>query len=139
LRFNVSANPGVPIRIIELARGESEGRVVVEANERDRGGTFTRPLSQHDQAETVYAECRPLLEVLRQEEVTHINALKIDVEGAEDEILVPFFANAPKTLWPSFIIIEDARNSWRIDLFSLLAEGGYRISTRTKLNVMMRR
>ena len=139
LRFNVAANPGFPIRVIALALGESEGRVVVEVNERDRGGTRTRPLSQHDQAETVCAECRPLLEVLRQEEVTYIDALKIDVEGAEDEILAPFFANAPERLWPSFIIIEDSRNSWRIDLFSLLAERGYRISTRTKLNVMMRR
>ena len=139
LRFNVSANLGVPIRMIELALGESEGRVVVEANERDRGGTFTRPLSRHDQADAVYADCRPLLEVLRQEEVTYIDALKIDVEGAEDRILLPFFANAPKTLWPNVIIIEDAHNSWQIDLFSLLAERGYKISARTKLNVMMRR
>jgi FkbM family methyltransferase len=139
LRFNVAANLGVPIQVIALALGKSEGRVVVKANERDRGGTFTRPVSQHDQAGTVYAECRPLLEVLRQEEVTYTDALKIDVEGAEDEILAAFFANAPEELWPRLIIIEDSSNAWRIDLFSLLAERGYRIGTRTKLNVMMRR
>jgi len=66
-------------------------------------------------------------------------ALKIDVEGAEDKVLVPFFSSAPEALWPNLIIIEDTRNLWRIDLFSLLAERGYIISTRTKLNVMMRR
>jgi FkbM family methyltransferase len=139
LRFNCSANPNVPIRVIASALGESEGRVVVEVNTRDRGGTYTRPLSLHEKAETVFAECHPLLEVLRQDDVPYIDALKIDVEGAEDRILAPFFANTPETLWPTFIIIEDARNSWRIDLFSLLAEKGYGISARTKLNVMLRR
>jgi len=139
LRFNVAANPSVPIRVIALALGESEGRVVVEVNKRDRGGTRTRPLSEHDHDDSVCVECRPLLDVLRQEGVTYINALKIDVEGAEDKVLVPFFSSAPEALWPNLIIIEDTRNLWRIDLFSLLAERGYIISTRTKLNVMMRR
>ena len=139
LRFNVAANPSVPIRVIALALGESEGRVVVEVNKRDRGGTRTRPLSEHDHDDNVCVECRPLLDVLRQEGVTYINALKIDVEGAEDKVLVPFFSSAPEALWPNLIIIEDTRNLWRIDLFSLLAERGYIISTRTKLNVMMRR
>jgi len=139
LRFNVAANPSVPIRVIALALGESEGRVVVEVNKRDRGGTRTRPLSEHDNDDSVCVECRPLLDLLRQEGVTYINALKIDVEGAEDKVLVPFFSSAPEALWPNLIIIEDTRNLWRIDLFSLLAERGYIISTRTKLNVMMRR
>jgi hypothetical protein len=58
LRFNVAANPSVPIRVIALALGESEGRVVVEVNKRDRGGTRTRPLSEHDRADSVCAECR---------------------------------------------------------------------------------
>lgn len=139
LRFNVAANPSVPIRVIALALGESEGRVVVEVNKRDRGGTRTRPLSEHDHDDSVCVECRPLLDVLRQEGVTYINALKIDVEGAEDKVLVPFFSSAPEALWPNLIIIEDTRNLWQIDLFSFLAERGYIISTRTKLNVMMRR
>ncbi len=139
LGFNLSANPNMPIKIIALALGESPGRVVLEVDHRDRGGTRTRPLSQCEQTDTVYVECRPLLEVLKQEEVKYIDALKIDVEGAEDEILVPFFSSAFEALWPSLIVIEDAHSLWRSDLFSLLSERGYRISGRTNLNVMMRR
>lgn len=139
LHFNVAANPSLPIRVIGLALGESSGRVVVQVNKKDRGGTTTRSLSPHDDANIVTAECRPLLEVLTQEGLTYTNALKIDIEGAEDKVLIPFFTEASSDLWPSLIIIEDTRDLWRSDLFSFLAEKGYRISARTKLNVMMRR
>lgn len=139
LHFNIAANPSLPIRVIGLALGESSGRVVVQVNEKDRGGTTTRSLSPHDDANIVTAECRPLLEVLTQEGLTYTNALKIDIEGAEDKVLIPFFTEASSDLWPSLIIIEDTRDLWRSDLFSFLAEKGYRISARTKLNVMMRR
>jgi len=139
LRFNVAANPDIPIQVIALALGESAGRVVLEVDNRDRGGTRTRSLGEHDQANSACVECRPLLDVLRQEGVTYISALKIDVEGAEDEILAPFFSSAPEALWPSLIIIEDASKLWQTDLFSLFAERGYRISARSKLNVIMRR
>lgn len=44
-----------------------------------------------------------------------------------------------QSLWPKLLVIEDARNSWRDDLFSALAERGYTVAARTRLNVMMRR
>ena len=84
-------------------------------------------------------ECRPLLEVLIQESITRIDALKIDVEGAEDRILIPFFNEAEESLWPKLLIIEDARTSWRNGLFSTLSKYGYAVAARTRLNVMMRR
>lgn len=135
----MAANPTVPIRVIGLALAASSGHVVVELDERDRGGTRTRPLRLGEQSDIASTPCEPLLDVLRQESVGYIDALKIDVEGTEDQILAPFFARAPETLWPSFIIIEDTRDLWQTDLFSLLAERGYEISARTKLNLMMRR
>jgi FkbM family methyltransferase len=138
LRFNVSANPDIAIRVIELALGERAATVALEIDRRDKGGTHTRPLA-HDKRASINVECRPLLEVLRQEGVSRIDALKIDVEGTEDIILVPFFRDAPESLWPNLILIEDARDSWRSDLFSILAERGYTIARRSKLNVMMRR
>lgn len=138
LRFNISANPGIPIRVIALALGERAGIVALEIDQRDKGGTRTRPLA-HDERSSINVECRPLLEVLRQEGMSRIDALKIDVEGTEDIILVPFFRDAPESLWPNLIIIEDVRDSWHSDLFSILEERGYTFARRSKLNVMMRR
>jgi FkbM family methyltransferase len=139
LRFNVSANPDIPVRVIALALGERVGTVALEIDRHDRGGTRTRPLTYDEHASIINVECRPLLEVLRQEGVSRIDALKIDVEGTEDTILVPFLRDAAETLWPNLVIIEDARDSWRSDLFSVLAERGYTIAARTRLNMMMRR
>jgi FkbM family methyltransferase len=138
LQFNISANPGIPIRVIALALGERAGIVALEIDLRDKGGTRTRPLA-HDERPSINVECRPLLEVLRQEGMSRIDALKIDVEGTEDIILVPFFRDAPESLWPNLIIIEDVRDSWHSDLFSILVERGYTFARRSKLNVMMRR
>jgi FkbM family methyltransferase len=139
LRFNVAANPGLPVRILPLAVAESAGKVAMEIDERDRGGTRTRALSADDAASTPTVECRSLLDILGHEEVTRIDALKIDVEGNEDLILSAFFREASRSLWPEFLIIEDAGSAWRSDLFSALAKHGYIIAARTRLNVMMRR
>jgi hypothetical protein len=84
-------------------------------------------------------ERRSLLNLLREEEVTFIDALKIDVEGDEGAILFPFFRKADESLWPKLILIEDNSSSWGDDLFTALAKQGYVIVARTKLNVIMRR
>jgi hypothetical protein len=80
-----------------------------------------------------------LLDVLMEERVQSIDALKIDVEGVEDTILAPFFRDAPKGLWPRLLIIEDTSNLWQIDLLSELSAIGYSVAVRTKLNFILRR
>ena len=136
LRFNLQANPGLPIRVVATALGNSSGEVGVERTGSDRGGTRTVPIDGSDQT---IVRCLTLLEVLRQENVASIDALKIDVEGAEDAILLPFFRDAPRSLWPRVIIIEDACVSWSVDLFARLAELGYVEQARTRLNLILRR
>jgi FkbM family methyltransferase len=146
LGFNIAANPDIPIRVIPFALGERKGLVALDIDRRDRGGTRTRAVPDDGQAgkldaesHALLVECRTLLEVVGQEEISSIDALKIDVEGAEDETLIPFFRDAPEGLWPNLLIIEDGRPSWRGDLFSVLAKCGYAIATRSRLNVVMRR
>jgi hypothetical protein len=41
-------------------------------------------------------------------------------------------------LWPRLFMIEDARQQWAVDVFALMAEKGYRVAARTKLNVVLR-
>ena len=72
----------------------------------------------------VKVPCRPLLDVLREKEVAAVTVLKIDVEGFEASILNPFFAAAPRSLFPEHIIIESAEGiDW--------AGSGYRFQKRT--------
>jgi FkbM family methyltransferase len=137
LRFNMSLNPAIAIDVAGLALGERAETVALDIDRRDKGGTRTRPLAQR--AGGLHVECRPLLSVLREAGVSRIDALKIDVEGNEDAVLVPFFREAPQSLWPDLIIVEDARELWREDLFSLLTNNGYDVARRTRLNVVLRR
>src|SRR5450631_2307746 len=39
LKFNIDANPGLPIRVFPFALAEKEGSVLLEVDCRDRGGT----------------------------------------------------------------------------------------------------
>ncbi len=136
LRFNIDANPGLPIRVLPHAVGEVAGRLELELHPGDRGGTRTRTLDASI-GTGIEVECKPLADVLAQEKVQAIDALKIDVEGMEDRVLMPFFRSAPRSLWPRFVIAEDTRDLWRVDLFAELQARGYKITARTKLNVLM--
>lgn len=50
--------------------------------------------------------CRPLLDVLKEENIQRIDLMKIDIEEAEHLALLPFFENSPMSLFPKNIIIE---------------------------------
>jgi FkbM family methyltransferase len=136
LAFNIAANPGLPITPLALALGEAEGTAFIMLNARDRGGTR---VAAGETPGGVAVQCRPLLAVLDEARLTAIDALKIDVEGAEDQVLAPFFRDAPAALWPGLIVIEDSSAEWSTDVFALLASKGYAVSSRTKQNVMLRR
>ncbi len=138
LTFNVTSNAGLQIRPIGLALGEEEGEVAITLNRRDRGGTRAQPLTANSAADVVRVPCRPLLTLLRMQDISYVDALKIDVEGMEDLVLAPFFRDAPPALWPKMILIEDSRHEWRTDLFALFAARGWEIATRTKQNVVLR-
>lgn len=136
LRFNVDANRGLPIKVLALALGERDGEVAIVLNRRDRGGTR---MASPGASGAVTVRCRPLVDVVREEKLAAIDALKIDVEGAEDKVLAPYFRDAPPSLWPSLIVIEDSRAEWSVDLFALLAAKGYVVAARSRQNVMLRR
>jgi FkbM family methyltransferase len=139
LTFNASVNPGMRIKIFPIALSDEAGELAVELDRRDRGGSRTLRIAQSvAPASAVRVASQTLWQLLVSERVEAIDALKIDVEGFEDVILAPFFCQAPRTMWPRLIIIEDCRNSWKIDLMSIMREKGYAVVTRSKLNFILR-
>ena len=81
----------------------------------------------------------PLLELVRDERFDRIDAVKLDVEGAEDLILEPFLRDAPPNLYPAMFIIEDGSRQWETDLPGLLEGRGYRLRRKTRLNFIYER
>ncbi|MGA2943381.1 MAG: FkbM family methyltransferase [Xanthobacteraceae bacterium] len=137
LKFNVGANSALPIKILPIALSDEAGELVVELDRRDRGGSRTRKIVG-PQSDSVRVPAQTLLHLLQSERVETVNALKIDVEGFEDVILGPFFRDAPPQILPHLIVIEDCRDSWKADLMSMMADKGYSIAARSKLNFILR-
>jgi FkbM family methyltransferase len=65
--------------------------------------------------------------MLAEQGIKRIDLLKIDVEGHEDRVLLPFFSTAPRKLWPRTIIIEHTHSrQWRRDCIAECLALGYR-------------
>lgn len=139
LRFHLAANPAARIDVLPIALGDRVGEATLVINESDSGGThIDKQDGRQDAGERISVPCKPLLDVLKEARIEAIDALKIDVEGAEDIVLAPFLRDAPPSLLPRLILIEDTRGFWGVDLFALLAGRGYTVAERSRHNVALR-
>jgi hypothetical protein len=81
-----------------------------------------------------------LQRILEEAGVTKVDALKIDIEGFEDRALVPFFREAPPTLWPRAVVIEHlSRGEWQADCIADMISRGYREVGKTRSNTFLLR
>jgi len=139
LRFNLAANPGVKVDVLPMALADREGTVELVLDTSDSGGTHIETAARSKAGVSVSVPCRPLISVLREAGIESIDVLKIDVEGAEDVVLVPFLHDAPRALLPELVLIEDTRGFWQTDVFALLERHGYTVVARNRQNVAYRR
>ena len=125
LRSNLELN-GLTSRVevVEVALGERAGDTVLHLVEGNLGQSTLRTI---DSKGIVTVSVRPLvhyLPVVSQRYETFI--IKIDVEGFEDQVLVPFLTAIPEGSMPDTILLETHNEySWRADLRSTLEQGGY--------------
>jgi FkbM family methyltransferase len=141
LRFNLAANPAVKIEVLPVALSDRDGAAELVLDANDSGGTH---LDKHNatrgaDGRVVSVPCKTLAAVLAEAGITAVDALKIDVEGAEDLVLAPFLRDAPRHRLPDLILIEDTRGLWQTDVFALLERRGYTAFARSKQNVALRR
>jgi FkbM family methyltransferase len=135
LSFNRALNPELDITILPVAVAdqETEAELVLR---RDPGGShLNKGVEPVGDAEIVRVPCRPLAAILREADIRSIDALKIDIEGAEDLALQPFLRSAARELLPGLLLIED-RPDWQVDLYGLLRERGYVRAAQSRHNVV---
>ncbi|MEM1383926.1 MAG: FkbM family methyltransferase [Pseudomonadota bacterium] len=126
LRVNLAASDASEIRVVPVALGVGGSLVLADATNRGEIRAV-----ESGAGETVSA--RPLLDLVREAGLTGIDALKIDIEGAEAPVLAAFFDQAPRALWPQLVIIE-ARNGEETEALAVLRDKRYVPAGRTKLN-----
>lgn len=135
LVYNIRQNPGAAIKAVDCAVADKPGELTLFLDPRNSGEASVKIVGS-GQAKPIRVPATTLLDLVEAEGYGHIDAIKLDVEGAEDIVLEPFLRKAPPALHPRLIIVEDGSGRWQIDLPALLAERGYRLLRKTRLNLV---
>jgi FkbM family methyltransferase len=138
LSYNIRLNPFGTVKAVACAVADKPGELTLFLDPKNKGESSVKIVASSD-AGAIRVPAMTLLDLFRQEEFAHVDAVKLDVEGAEDLILDPFFRDAPDALYPDLFIIEDGRSQWQINLPELLESKGYRLLTQTRLNLVYER
>ncbi|MCI4644793.1 MAG: FkbM family methyltransferase [Hyphomonadaceae bacterium] len=128
---------GVDHVLRQAAVGPQRG--VAELSVPDQPGMATLAISGTE-GETVEVDLIPLAEICAEAGLSHIDVLKIDVEGYEDQALLPLFETGPEALWPRVIIMEHCHSArWSRDVVADIIARGYCELRRDRQNVCLQR
>jgi len=131
LEFNVAASEA-GIDVIPFAISDAVGEGFMGGGEQNRGEVHLQDegdLAVPVQIETLYGVCK-------QAGLTHIDAMKVDIEGHDQRALSAFFKTAPQTLWPRLLILETGRDA-TTPLLELCTRHGYTITKRAGINTIL--
>ncbi len=138
LTYNIAQNPFGTVKAIACALADKPGELTLFLDPANKGESSVRILRSTN-ASSVRVPATTLLSLVQSEGYERLDAIKLDVEGAEDLILEPFLRDAPEALWPGFVIVEDSRGRWQADLPALLESKGYKLLAHTRLNLVYER
>ena len=134
LVYNISQNPGALVKAMACAVSDQNGEITLFIDRQNRGETSVRIVKTDGAAGSIRVPAKTLASIVEEEGYTKIDAIKLDVEGAEDLILEPFFRTAPEILWPKLIVMEHLHQRWTVDLRALLGKLGYSAILKTRNN-----
>jgi FkbM family methyltransferase len=138
LAFNRAASNFAHVRLVAAAAGETDGEVMIETDGGNLGASHV--VTRAASAQAFKVPCFTLQRVLREAGVAKVDAVKIDVEGFEDRVLIPFFAQAQQAFWPRAVVIEHlSRNEWQKDCIADMLAHGYREVGKTRSNTLLLR
>ncbi|WP_262029508.1 FkbM family methyltransferase [Microvirga sp. Mcv34] len=138
LIYNIRQNPSCTIKAVDCAVADKTGELTLFLDPLNRGEASLKIVNS-SQTDAIRVPAVTMLELLKREGLTRVDAIKLDVEGAEDLVLDPFFRDAPASLYPSLFIIANVPDRWQIDVVKLLEGKGYREILKNKMNLAFER
>lgn len=136
---NIRLNQFATVKAVACAVADADGELTLFVDAGNQGGSSVKLVHGEGSGGSIRVPSRTLLGLLSEEGFSRVDAIKLDVEGAEDLILEPFLRDAPETLWPRMMIIEHGAPRWHIDLAGLLTTKGYRLKAETRNNIIFMR
>jgi FkbM family methyltransferase len=138
LAFNRAASGFTQVTLVAAAAGPSDGELMIETDGDNLGASHI--VTGKISGNAIRVPSLRLQRILDNAGVTHVDALKIDVEGFEDRVLTGFFEQAPQSLWPRAIVIEHlSRNEWQDDCIAGMLARGYAETGKTRSNTLLAR
>lgn len=138
LAFNRSASGLSQVTLVAAAAGDCDGELMIETDGDNLGASHV--VTGKASASAIKVPSRRLQGIVGETGRTRIDALKIDVEGFEDRVLIGFFATAPQTLWPRAVVIEHlSRAEWQADCIADMLQRGYAQVGQTRSNTFLLR
>jgi FkbM family methyltransferase len=138
LAFNRTASDFTQVRLVAAAAGPSDGELMIETDGDNLGAS--RVVSRKPPGNAIKVPSLRLQRIVEDAGIGRVDALKIDVEGFEDRVLVGFFSHAPQRLWPRAVVIEHlSRGEWLDDCIADMRERGYGEAGKTRSNTLLLR
>ena len=136
LAFNNSASGYTQVKLVAAAAGPADGELMIETDGDNLGASHI--VSGEASRKAVKVPSLRLQRILDEAGVSQVDALKIDVEGFEDRVLIGFFKQAPFSLWPRAVVIEHlSQNEWLEDCLADMHARGYVETGRTRSNTLL--
>ena len=136
LAFNTAASGYGQVKLVQAAAGAEDGELLIETDGDNLGASHI--VAGDASGKAIRVPSLRLRRILEEASVARVDALKIDVEGYEDRVLVPFFRQAPKTLWPRAVVIEHlSKDEWQHDCVADMLSRGYAVAGKTRSNTLL--
>jgi FkbM family methyltransferase len=136
LAFNRAASGFAQVMLVAAAAGPADGELMIETDGDNLGASHI--VTGERAGNAIRVPSLRLQRILDDAKASHVDALKIDVEGFEDRVLIPFFRHAPPSLWPRAVVIEHlSRDEWQDDCIADMRARGYAEAGKTRSNTLL--
>ncbi len=140
LHRNLELNDFAGVEVFECAVGDKAGSAQMQfpAENTYGSGRVGVEYDTETAIDGAMVEIRPLAECLKEAEVSHIDFLKVDVEGLEDRVIFPLLEH-DAALHPHLIYFEvEHSENWTYPLLSRMETAGYKLMRRFGANRLFR-
>lgn len=139
LKFNIELN-GLEkmIEVVPYALGsKKEFRNIYEDTNNFGNSSL---IEVNNKSKLINVQTISLYDFILEKGIRNIDAIKIDVEGFEDQVLGNYINNSEQNELPKIIIIEHSNSSkWKIDLFNLFEMKNYKALLKTRGNTIFKK
>ena len=134
LRTNVELN-GFNVEVAQTAVADYDGLLELAVDSNNIGASTIRTGRRvRGNRERIMVPVCTLTGLVERRGFQSINAMKLDIEGAEERVLLSFLATAPRNLWPNLILFEPHPVAQRHRLLSMLEAHGWRLVQDRKMD-----